>query len=406
MLTFTFSSSFKRQTESQQQMTFLQDMSVTGLVHRFPLLLRRLRQAGVMPIFMIDELDKLPDAAKRLKEVVTNLKFLCADQAFFCFLTDRNYLNQLTRGNRSQLNSVLLTVYTDLLFVLYDTRSFSKYLGQVIRTKELGADFAHSKEALGLALVHSSLMLTFSLRSEIDKLCKDRKLQVDEKEPLSVPRYQMAALMQIAIQTVLSDDIVSGRIEQDKDFGQIIYDALYYSTRMWHQNNEHLDCGRDELIEGMTSLNGDTSSAEVQGYADALGQDDNKDFLYAQVRRLLRLICNRPLLQQEAKSRGVASDAVLERICVNTPVFLAAVPGAEDKYRWLYNRFGAPFRPAALEDLKQRAKSAGTALDRFASLLSQTPTSLSASDVQARYAGLQTKLQGFEQALAAIQGLL
>jgi hypothetical protein len=163
---------------------------------------------------------------------------------------------------------------------------------------------ANEREALNLSLIHSSLMLTFNLRSRIDLLCREGRLQVAPDDLLKLPSHQMASLMQIAIQTVLGDEIVKKRIEQDPDFGQIIYDALYYPTRRWHENKEKLDCRRDELINGMIALISKRNPEDARGYAAALTEEDSKDFLYGQVRKLLHLVCNRNQLQAQAKGSG------------------------------------------------------------------------------------------------------
>jgi hypothetical protein len=93
---------------------------------------------------------------------------------------------------------------------------------------------------------------------------------------------------------------------------------------------------------------------------------------------------------------------VLDTLCRNTPVFLALDPPDEDVYVWLYNRFGAPFRPATLENINQKAIAAFSFLDGFASALAGTPLSLSVDEVTGRVAPFETALRGFEQVFAVL----
>jgi hypothetical protein len=353
--TLTYTNSFTREASVKQEITFLPDLSATGLVHRIPLLLTRLRQAGIVPIFVIDELDKLASPAQSLDSLVANLKFLCADQAFFCFLTDRAYLSEVVRKNRDA-NTALMTVFTDTLFVLYETWAFRKYLTEIIRQASTPEDLElrYDIEALQLVLIHRSQTLAFNLVREIADVVQpdtpDRRLKLYPKEPRTDPTYKMFLVLQLAVEVVLRDKLVAQRIQQDPDFGQILYDALYYPTKRWYQGRKELDCSQDSLLAGIAEMyapknfRAENYRYEAAAFLQQLEEDDKK-FLHSQVQWLLALICDPDYLQRSVFAAEIVSRVVCD-IVKDTPALLTKVSGEEDHYEWKFNRYGITFDAA------------------------------------------------------------
>lgn len=416
MTTLTYTSSMKRQSSTKREITFLPDLSVTVLVHRFPLLLRRLRQAGIAPIFVIDEIDKIHEAANSLNQLVSNLKFLCADISFFCFLTDRAYLSDVAQKSRDTSNNTLLTVYTDLMFVLYETSSFATYLDEVIEVPLIGdpkrqLELGWDKEALRLALVHRSRMLAFNLMREISEIrSPDNSLNI--YQPRSSQLYQLFIVMQLAVEVVLCDPLVSERIRQDPDFGQIIYDAVYYPSRIWYQGQEEMDCTLEGLKRGMTSLSASGALApgasDLTDYLGLLKEDDRK-FLHAQVRILLGFVCEPMRLRDRVielngKNQLAISNVVAD-ICSIAPVLLTRKPGPEnkDKYIWRYNWYGIPYRTADMDEIMETVAGAEVLLDAMFNELAAVSTSPSVSEIEEASTPAIRFIIQFQRELSAVR---
>jgi len=385
LATLSYTSSFSRETTVKQTVEFLPDLTTSALVHRLPLLLRRFRQAGIVPVFMIDELDKIDELSKPLNNLVSHLKFICADQAFFCFLTDRGYLGEVSQRNLES-NTELLTVFTDTLFVLYETSSFREYLRQVIRpqTETSDVELGFDLEALQLVLIHRSQMLAFNLMREIADIVEpdgaEKRLSLLPGEPRKNPRYQMFLILQLAVEVILSDSLVAQRVQQDPDFGQILYDALYYPTKRWYQGKQDLDCSFDALMSGIAKMHAPTSfskSVAPKDFLNPLGQDD-KEFLHTQVRSLLELVCDPGALHQALAGGRIVNTVVAD--VLNYPPQLLTKVG-EDKYKWKYNRFGIPFETAEIHDVVAEAQTAGAAADAVLDAVGKISVIASVADI-------------------------
>ena len=79
------------------------DWSDHRLERELPALLRRVKDAGLAPIFVLDELDKLEDEEKTLHEFLDLSKPLVRDHAAFLFLTHRDYFERLEVRRRQYL---------------------------------------------------------------------------------------------------------------------------------------------------------------------------------------------------------------------------------------------------------------------------------------------------------------
>jgi hypothetical protein len=100
-----------RQTVSTEY-HFLRDRSVETLDRELPLVIERIRDAGLAPVFLIDELDKIDDLESSMAQLVQRMKHLVADYSFFCFLTDRDISStcSICRGGRRTRESTLISV--------------------------------------------------------------------------------------------------------------------------------------------------------------------------------------------------------------------------------------------------------------------------------------------------------
>jgi hypothetical protein len=262
------------------------------------------------------------------------------------------------------------------MFVLYETSSFASYLDKVIRVpiipdpKRLN-ELLWDKEALCLALVHRSRMLAFNLVREISEIrLQDDFLNV--RQLRGDPLYQMFIVMQLAVEVVLCDPLVSERVRQDPDFGQIIYDALYYPSRIWYQGQEEMYCTLEGLETGMISLNSPGAlvpdPSDRTDYLELLKPDDRK-FLYAQVRVLLGFVCEPIRLRDRVieliENKQLVISNVVADVCSTAPILLTRKPGVEnkDKYIWRYNWYCIPYKTADMGEIMETVAGADLLLD-------------------------------------------
>lgn len=362
MLTLSYTRTRSRETTLKEEITFLPDTTVSALVHRILLLARRLRQAGMVPIFIIDELDKIANPVEPLNKLTTSLKFLFADEGFFCFLTDRTYFAEITRRNREEANTQLRTIYNTQLLVRYDTASLHDFLKKVIRPytpvgAEVTPDLQADAEALRYVLICRSRMLLFELSRDLRSFIPVKTQTGEEKRAnpeFNAPRdnrgHKLHVAVQLAIELILADQFVASRIMRDPIFAQTIYDALYYPVNLWYADQRRVDCSRPSLIPGMSEMSGEPLALE----------DTDENFLHRQVKALLDLLANLPELERQL---GLAIDSgrlkvedrgrLLSSIPAGTTLLKATPePGNLDVYQWNYNRSGIPYQASTIQDIQ------------------------------------------------------
>ena len=81
--------------ESRRELRVNVNWDIDRLERDLPILLRRVKDAGFAPIFVLDELDKARDASAALDKFLTLTKHIVTDQAAFLFLTNRDYYERL-----------------------------------------------------------------------------------------------------------------------------------------------------------------------------------------------------------------------------------------------------------------------------------------------------------------------
>ncbi|MBV9014666.1 MAG: hypothetical protein JO058_03325 [Alphaproteobacteria bacterium] len=81
--------------EMRRELTVHVDWSERRLERELPMLLRRVKDAGFAPIFILDELDKLDDDVNSLHRFIDFAKHIVRDHAAFLFLVHRDYFERL-----------------------------------------------------------------------------------------------------------------------------------------------------------------------------------------------------------------------------------------------------------------------------------------------------------------------
>src|SRR6185312_11853925 len=370
-----YSSSRTREEGMNRADLFIPDLSVATLDRVLPVLLNRIRRAGLAPVFVIDELDKV-DLSGRITDMVKRLKKLVAENAFFCFLTDRRYFEEMLGRTIDAPYPIEYTYFTNQLFIIFRHRDLHEYLEKVLElppqpsTPSSGtgsdssaaatfADDRDDKQVLQYILLHDSQMHPIDLRRQLAALRNViGEVNIPRGEVRSPRRhYPFAVSIQVAIELILDEEEMRAEIEKRPAFLQLAHDTLYYISRKWIDTKIPLDlsdetgkvCFDDYLRSRMatdTGLGpnpkqaGTEESAELEHLKNLYLKVDSLtcDFLFASLRKLANYLTETAELDKavglSTRIPPVVADALSHEPLL---VPIANQPG---KYRWSYNATG------------------------------------------------------------------
>ena len=133
-------SSRKLSRTRSRDYTFLRDRSVQTLDRELPQVIERIRDAGLAPIFVLDELDKLKDVSTTISALIGRLKHIVSDFGFFCFLTNRDYFDTLERLVAEEAYPSEHTYFSDRLLIQARPDDLFQYVVQLVLSDVVGDD--------------------------------------------------------------------------------------------------------------------------------------------------------------------------------------------------------------------------------------------------------------------------
>jgi hypothetical protein len=253
---FKYSASWSQQRSVSQEDLFVPDLSVATLDRVLPVVINRIREAGLAPIFVVDELDKVVGLSDRITEMVRRLKKFVAENAFFCFLTDRAYFEEVRERSRAAAYPIEYTYFTNQIFVVFRHQQLHKFLDSVLAPPSLGsarvneadrsADRSASEDAtdrqvLPYILLYASQMHPIDLRRQLAALRDPRsEVRLQAGAVRSRPRFLAELMMQTAIEIVLEAEDMQAELDREPAFLRLAIDAVYYIPRCWHDAPKHL----------------------------------------------------------------------------------------------------------------------------------------------------------------------
>jgi hypothetical protein len=378
---------------------FLRDLRVETLDRDLPLVIERIRDAGLAPVFLVDELDKIDGLEGSMAQLVQRMKNLVADYSFFCFLTDRDYFEYLFDLSRREAYPREHTYFSHRLFVLYRPRDLHAYLDQllhvtagppqatVVTSDQVG------KRALAHLLLHRAMMHTFDLQRELARLCDEAgNVTLGADQLVSHLGYRFNIMVQLAIEHLLNEEEMRDRLDQDPLFGQLAYDALYYVSRSWLGGDGDLDVD-DASIDAYLAVrlkDRHDGAAEPEAGArigEVLGPLD-RQFLIDKVRRIAGLLANPTLLQSELLARADLDDLarqLIETIPASDETRLLSEPEQPSRYSWRWDAFGRRLidleMPAVAEERRHADDALIDDVSTFLTQLRLSPAALAESGV-------------------------
>ncbi|MEP6502919.1 MAG: hypothetical protein ABJD97_06300 [Betaproteobacteria bacterium] len=129
---FRFSTTRVRKEEDKRDYTFLPDTRPETLDRVLPALIQRLKNAGLAPVIVFDELDKVDDLWARHDSLLKNMKKLFAETVFTCSLVNRNFIESLRDAQVDDRYGRNFSYFSHRAYVSYEPRAMHDYLDQLI----------------------------------------------------------------------------------------------------------------------------------------------------------------------------------------------------------------------------------------------------------------------------------
>ncbi|CAN5162863.1 hypothetical protein BH11PSE10_BH11PSE10_17140 [soil metagenome] len=277
---FTHSQSSSSHSSRHTDTTFIPDLSLKTLDRILPTLLQRLRDAGLAPVLVVDELDKVEQLSKRLVAMIHFLKKLLAENIFTCFLTDRGYLEQLRLESRGAY-SRSYSYFSHPLLVTFMPADFDGFLDKLLRADVPATPSVDGGSADLLDLEILKWVLRY--RSELHALTLTRELSLLRGDTgivalapgavRTLAPYLIAVTFQVAIELQLAQPNVVAWLRLHPERSQSLIDAMYFLSRTWVRGGRafSFDEGRLELIRYMIRRMNLDAEAEAEALADLAG---------------------------------------------------------------------------------------------------------------------------------------
>jgi len=334
-----------RRHAAEEEVLYIPDTSLATLERELPVLIERLHESGLSPVFAIDELDKVERLDDRMPEVIHHLKHLVTEGAFFCFLTDRDYYEGLRVRSRKNPYPREHTYFTDRLFLCYKPGQLRAYLNEILEISGSTEDRLGGR-LLPYALLHRTQMHPVDLRRELSRLDRgDGFLNLMVGDVRSRYGYRTAITLQLAIEQVVFDRDVRERLAQDSEFAQLLFDVLYYPFRQWQAGNAKLEVNKATLEKYLNArMFQDAGSGAVS--AGTFLTTFEIEFCLIVLKKLADLLVEPERLREEVivRRHEMGEDyGVLRTAYSLVPrdrAFLSLVCEERSIYRWCYDPFG------------------------------------------------------------------
>ncbi len=400
---FSWSASRTRKSERNADYTFIVNHSLQTLERDLPVVIDRIRDAGLAPVFLIDEMDKLDAPDVCIREIIGRLKSLTTDYGFFCFLTDRDYYDGLEQKLRSEAFPVEHTFFSHRLLIMYRPAELARYVRQLWMIDETQPQEAQAAWIVTCVVLHRARLNSQDIRREIARFCTaDGALRPRVNDICTQAEYLLPMVVQLAIEHVLRSRDIRRRVQDDDAFAQLALDVLYMISRAWHEGGTVTidpDTVRDDLIR-RRCLPG--SPEEARDQLRLTVSDDDLRILTQKATRLATLLTSfasiRAAILEEDAFKTLPAPAPLPpaadvheseraKIATLAPLLLG-IPGASAgllaatdqscTFRFLFNRYGVEHPEISDEARLLLVQDAIAFFDEFVAAVSDAQLSVSA----------------------------
>lgn len=331
----TWSTTRSRRSERGLDYSFVIDLSVNALERDLPLVVERIREAGLAPVFIIDELDKVPRPREVIDAIIRRLKNITTDYGFFCFLTGREYFDEIEHAVEAEAFPNEHTYFSHRLLICYPPREMSAFVRGMWQPEDppTGAGDPGAW-ALVCYILHRSRLSTIDIMRAITRLSgADGRARVSRDDLLGEARFAVPVAVQLAVEHMLRRRDITARTRNDPAFAQWSVDAMYMISRAWRRGEPvTIDPAslRAYLVR-QGRIEGKDEAARLLLLSEML-PGDMFDLLLSHVVTLADLLCDFRALQAELNRELADPAAALDeterrKLLALTPA-MAAMPVA------------------------------------------------------------------------------
>ncbi len=361
--TFTLTSKGTAKKKRTRDYQFIRNTDISTLNRDLPNLINRMKDIGLAPIFIVDELDKVIPPYDVFGKLINYLKNLVTDHSFFCFLTDRNYFDFISDIYQENKYPVQYTYFSNRFYVNYSPRDLHAYLDhlfqlQMVQDKELKADAI----LLQYMLLNRSSLHTIDLKREIKKRMDSGFISVEGVR--SNLYFRFPIMIQLAIESILQDERLVERFEQDSYFFQSIVDTMYYPIRMWF-SGEELNVSKkrfEEYLKERSEFYSEeeqtkNGNGELKPAEKKVKVIKDTDFLLKKLNELVELLLDGNKLYEKLNEVKISGDTPeireIWKIVIDTipkQIQNSSVKRGllkkkdENSYEWRFDYYGRPLK--------------------------------------------------------------
>lgn len=239
---------------------FVPDLTVKTLHRVMPDLLERLRSAGLAPVFVVDELDKVNDLARRIDPLIRDLKKLFAESSFTCLLVDRGYYEYLLIRDEQEQHGDgsppptgaagvppaaqadtgamgrYFSYFSHRVFVTYRPVDLHDYLQRLLRVEPDDPAQQDGAEVLRWVLLHRARLNPLQLNREIEALRgEDDRLRVPP-HLAQLQHNRIDVTLQCAVELALARPELAAWVARRPRMHQPLIDAAYYVSACFERD--------------------------------------------------------------------------------------------------------------------------------------------------------------------------
>jgi hypothetical protein len=134
LVAFRLAGKRQRNDETKRDFTFLPKTDASTLERVLPELLQRLKLAGLAPVIVVDELDKIDNLWTLIEkyELLDQFKKLFAERVFTCFLVNRSFMEELAARERQSANGKWHSYFSQRVFVSFEPTELHDHLDRLM----------------------------------------------------------------------------------------------------------------------------------------------------------------------------------------------------------------------------------------------------------------------------------
>jgi hypothetical protein len=277
-------------------MDFREDLSLKALPRWLPHILQQLRDIGLYPIFVVDELDKVQPRLD-LASFIENIQLLRGalnESAFFCFVVDRAQYQQMEEQFWDS------TLFTDRLLLSHLPSELRHYVEALAHP-----DPPQIWQKWAWIFVHRARSQPHRLRDVLARYADGEDPLFSHQNPDSWP-YAGELLLQLAVEHVAEHGALYLQLCEQPFRLQLALDVLYLPSILWEN-------GKDVDLE----------ENWVRSQIPLPPEDPFCELLTRKLQELCEILANPQLIQD--------SEQELALVTKMEPLLISA---GDKKYRW------------------------------------------------------------------------